>query len=75
MKIVIAGAGAVGFHLAKLLSKENQDITLIDTNEEVLTQVGRHLDVMTIQGDATSFNILEQLNLKKTGLFILYFTC
>ncbi|MGK0389014.1 MAG: trk system potassium uptake protein TrkA [Maribacter sp.] len=70
MKIVIAGAGAVGFHLAKLLSKENQDITLIDTNEVVLTQVGRHLDVMTIQGDATSFNLLEQLNLKKTGLFI-----
>ena len=70
MKIVIAGAGAVGFHLAELLSKENQDITLIDTNDEVLSQASGQLDVLTIQGDATSLEILEQLQLKKTKLFI-----
>ena len=70
MKIVIAGAGAVGFHLSELLSKENQDITLIDTDSEVLTHASRHLDVLTIQGDATSIHVLEQINLKKTKLFI-----
>ena len=70
MKIVIAGAGAVGFHLAELLSKENQDITLIDLNDEVLLQAGRHLDVLTIHGDATSLDILSQANLNRSNLFI-----
>ncbi len=36
MKIIIAGAGEVGFHLAKLLSYESQEITLIDTDKESL---------------------------------------
>ena len=70
MKIVIAGAGAVGFHLSQLLSIENQDITVIDSNEDVLMHVSRHLDVMTIHGDAASINVLEQIKLKKTRLFI-----
>ncbi|NNF21566.1 MAG: Trk system potassium transporter TrkA, partial [Saprospiraceae bacterium] len=70
MKIIIAGAGAIGFHLANLLSKENQSITLIDIDEEVLFQASRHLDVMTIQGDISSIDILIQANIKKTQLFI-----
>lgn len=70
MKIVIAGAGAIGFHLAELLSKENQDITLIDTNEDVLIHVSRHLDVLTVLGDATSLKILEQAQTQKAQLFI-----
>ncbi len=70
MKIVIAGAGAIGFHLAELLAKENQDITLIDTNEDVLVHVARHLDVMTVQGDATSMKIMERAGVKKAALFI-----
>ena len=53
MKIVIAGAGDMGFHLAKLLSSEKQDIILIDTNTDVLEYVETHLDVITIKGDAT----------------------
>ncbi len=70
MKIIIAGAGAIGFHLAELLTKENQDITLIDTDERVLSHVNRHLDVLTVRGDATSFQVLEQANIKKAKLFI-----
>ena len=42
MKIIIAGAGEVGFHLAKLLSYESQDITLIDTNRENLSYAEGH---------------------------------
>ncbi len=70
MKIIIAGAGAVGFHLAELLSKENQDITLIDSDEEVLTHAGRNLDVMTIRGDAASIEVLEKAEVSKAKLFI-----
>ncbi len=70
MKIIIAGAGAVGFHLAKLLSKENQDITLIDTDPEVLNHVNTHLDVLTITGDAASIQVLKKAQTEKARLFI-----
>lgn len=70
MKIVIAGAGAIGFHLAELLAKENQDITLIDTNNRVLNQIHRHLDVLTLHGDAASLNILDDAEVGKAQLFI-----
>lgn len=70
MKIVIAGAGAIGFHLAELLARENQDITLIDTNEEVLNKVRRHLDVLTIRGDVTSLEVLKDAEVKKAKLFV-----
>jgi trk system potassium uptake protein TrkA len=49
MKIIIAGAGEVGFHLAKLLSYESQEITLIDTKKESLAYAGEHLDIKTIK--------------------------
>ncbi|MEN8812296.1 MAG: NAD-binding protein, partial [Candidatus Arcticimaribacter sp.] len=45
MRIIIAGAGEVGFHLAKLLSFESQDITLIDTHKERLNYAENHLDI------------------------------
>src|SRR5690554_3240248 len=45
MRIIIAGAGEVGFHLAKLLSYESQDIILIDPNRESLKQAEAHLDI------------------------------
>ncbi len=58
MKIIIAGAGDVGFHLAKLLSYESQDIYIIDKSAEKLSYVSAHLDVITIKGDATSPQLL-----------------
>ncbi|HYX05789.1 MAG TPA: Trk system potassium transporter TrkA [Bacteroidales bacterium] len=70
MKIVIAGAGEVGSHLAKMLSNENHDIVLIDTNEDHLKDVGANLDVLTFAGSATSINILQDTGIKKADLFI-----
>lgn len=70
MKIVIAGAGAVGFHLAELMSKENQDITLIDRDAEVLAHASNHLDVLTIKGDAASTAILASAGVSSAQLFI-----
>ncbi|BDS09610.1 Trk system potassium transporter TrkA [Aureispira anguillae] len=70
MKIIIAGAGAVGFHLAELLSKEDQDITLIDNNSNVLNHAATHLDVMTLKGDATSIEVLKEAQTARANLFI-----
>lgn len=70
MKIIIAGAGEVGFHLAKLLSYESQDITLIDTNTESLTYAENHLDIKGVKGDATSISILQKANVNTADLII-----
>ena len=70
MKIIIAGAGEVGFHLAKLLSYESQEITLIDNRKESLTYAGEHLDIKTIKGDATSISLLKDARIESTELFI-----
>ncbi len=70
MKIIIAGAGAVGFHLAELLVREDQEITLIDTNEDALNHASTHLDVLTIRGDAASVDVLQKANVGKTKLFL-----
>jgi trk system potassium uptake protein TrkA len=70
MKIIVAGAGAVGSHLAKMLSQENHDIVLIDPDENKLRQVGSSLDVMTRVGSATSISDLMECNVKKADLFV-----
>jgi trk system potassium uptake protein TrkA len=70
MKIIVAGAGAIGSHLAKMLSQENHDIVLIDPDESKLRQVGANLDVMTRAGSATSIADLMDSGVKKADLFI-----
>ncbi|MAU26301.1 MAG: Trk system potassium transporter TrkA [Muricauda sp.] len=70
MKIIIAGAGEVGFHLAKLLSYEAQDITLIDTDKESLSYADNHLDIKVLRGDATSVTVLKEANVQNSDLTI-----
>ncbi|NAS14066.1 Trk system potassium transporter TrkA [Poritiphilus flavus] len=70
MKIIIAGAGEVGFHLAKLLSYESQEITLIDTNKESLAHADTHLDIRVLRGDATSVSVLRDAKVETSDLVI-----
>lgn len=70
MKIIIAGAGDVGFHLAELLSYENQEITVIDLDEEKLSNISNKLDVATIKGSSTSYDVLDEANVSKADLLI-----
>jgi len=70
MKIIIAGAGEVGFHLAKLLSYESQEITLIDSKKESLIYADTHLDIKVVKGDATSISILKDCRIDNADLFI-----
>jgi len=70
MRIIIAGAGDVGFHLSKLLTQENQDITLIDTDPEKLKYASDHLDIATIRGNSISYTVLEEANVFKADLVI-----
>lgn len=70
MKIIIAGAGAVGTHLAKLLSREKQDIILMDENEEKLSTLSSNFDLMTVVGSPTSIQGLKEVGVKDADLFI-----
>ncbi len=70
MKIVIAGAGAVGSHLAKMLSNENHDITVIENDRERLKNIGSSFDILTLEGNASSIGILREAKIKKADIFI-----
>lgn len=70
MKIIIAGAGDVGFHLAKLLSYESQDTYIIDLDGEKLEYINNHLDVITRRGDATSIRLLKDIGIDSADLLL-----
>lgn len=70
MKIVIAGAGEVGFHLAKLLSNESLDIVVVDTDKEKLLKIESQIDVLTHRGDCASFKTLQEIGIADTRILI-----
>lgn len=70
MKIVIAGAGEVGTHLAKLLSNENQDIILLDSDQERLDIIDNNYNLMTINGSTSSFETMRSAGIDSTDLYI-----
>ncbi|MFD0993143.1 Trk system potassium transporter TrkA [Tenacibaculum geojense] len=70
MKIIIAGAGDVGFHLAKLLSYESHDTYIIDFDGDKLNYINNHLDVFTKRGDATSVKHLQDLGIENADLLL-----
>ena len=69
MKIIIAGAGAVGIHLARLLAKESIDCVLIDGKESRLNRLGEY-DVMTFQAQPTSIKALKDAGIENADLFV-----
>ena len=70
MRIVIAGAGEVGSHLAKLLSREEQDIVLIDRDVSKLAPLDANYNLMTKVGAPTSFSDLKDAGVASCDLFI-----
>ena len=70
MKIVIAGAGEMGSHLAKMLSGNGHDITIIDADQKLLSDVGSLADVISVEGDSTTFAVLRKAQVRKCDLFI-----
>ena len=70
MKILIAGAGEVGSHLVKMLSNEYHDITIIDDDEKRLDELATLSDVLTIEGDVTSFETLTRGEVQRCDLFM-----
>lgn len=70
MRIVIAGAGEVGIHLAKMLSRENLDVILIDSNETVLSEIENNYNLIAVVGSPTSFETLKRAEAGSADLFV-----
>lgn len=70
MRIVIAGAGAVGTHLAKMLSVENENVVLLDDSEEKLGKLESLFDLQTIVGDPTKISALKSAGVDHAELFV-----
>ncbi len=70
MKIIIAGVGDVGYHLAKQLSSADHDISIIDIDEAHVEKAGSSTDVMSIHGSSTSIRILKEAKVEQTDLLV-----
>lgn len=70
MKTIIIGDGKIGYSLAEKLSKEDNDVTIIDKNPEALKKANDYLDVRCISGNGVSTKILEEAGIRNTDLLI-----
>src|SRR5690554_304248 len=70
MKVVVVGAGKVGFDLSKVLSEEQHDVIVIDKDPDALNSVVETLDVMTMVGNGASAGVLEEIGIKTVDIII-----
>ncbi len=69
MKIVIIGAGAVGFELARTISRREHDVILVEKDDELLNQVSEHLDVRFVEGNGAGPAVLREVGMEDCDLF------
>lgn len=70
MKVLVVGAGKLGYKLAEAMVFENIDVTLIDKNNEVLKRINEHMDVLTITGNGIDINVLNEIGIEHYDLTI-----
>ncbi|MBF0227122.1 MAG: Trk system potassium transporter TrkA [Desulfobacterales bacterium] len=70
MKIVIVGAGEVGFHIANRLALENKNVVVIDKNPDALRRVADNIDVQVIQGSGSNPSILEEAGIREANIML-----
>lgn len=70
MKIIIIGAGEVGFHIASRLCEENKNVVVIDKSEASIRRVSEQLDVQTINGSGSNPAVLEEAGLKEAEILL-----
>jgi len=70
LKIIIVGAGEVGYHIASRLVIENKDVVVIDKNSDAIRRVSDNIDVQTINGSGSSPVVLEEAGLKEAEILL-----
>lgn len=70
MKIVVLGAGYIGYEIAKQLSFEEHDVSVIDSNPDIVKQLGDKLDVKPVLGNAVDLNTLREAGISDSNILI-----
>jgi len=70
MKVVIAGSGEVGFHIAEQLVLENRDVVVVEKDPERVKHASAHLDCLVVNGDATDLDLMKELGMGKADAFV-----
>jgi len=70
VRVVIVGAGEVGFHIAGRLALENKDVVVVDCNPEALKRLSETIDVQTVQGSGSSPAILEEIGIREAEILL-----
>lgn len=70
MRIIVMGAGEVGFHLAARLSEEQHDVVVIERDPDLAGRIQSQLDVLVVEGNGASLAVLEQAGIQRTDLLL-----
>lgn len=70
MRIIIVGAGEVGYHVADRLSNEQHDVVVVDVNRDRLDYVESHIDVAVLEGSGVNLSVLEEAGIGQAGLLL-----
>ena len=70
MRVIIVGAGEVGYHLAERLSQESQDVVVVESDPERAERASDVLDVMTVVGNGASIPVLEEAGIRGAGMLL-----
>lgn len=70
MKVLIVGAGKLGYRLAQFMIQEDIDVTIIDNNEKVLERLNEHMDVLTIFANGIDIKVLKEISIKDYDLLV-----
>ena len=70
MKIIIVGAGEVGFHIASHLSQENKEVVIIDRDPGAIRRVSDNLDVQAVEGSGSSPLVLEEAGIQDAEIIL-----
>jgi len=70
VRVIIVGAGKVGFNLAQMLSYEQHDVVVIEMDEERRQIIGEHLDIQTVGGNGASPTVLQEAGVREADMLI-----
>ena len=70
MKVIIVGAGEVGFHIASHLARENKDVVVIDKDSAAIRRVSDNIDVQVVIGSGSSPVVLKEAGIKEAEILL-----
>lgn len=70
MRVVVVGAGKLGYKLAEYMIQEDIDVTLIDTNPDVLERINEHMDVLTIEANGIDIRVLREIDMRTCDILV-----